>query len=211
MGKSQKINIEGGYYKNKMSNRAVKAYEKGAKPISKWTKQVIVKELEKYNNLNFNLLNLETLRNEFLNYSEWHHTAKFYNVTDFYVLDKNKAINMNMEMFEELLKIQKEEKSLNDNIINKNDCKIRYVKVLYIEFEGSRRHPKTKEIISFGTISGNWFKSLEGNKKMVSGKHFSVIYDFETEQEMLLSKENAEKDAEEKKNSERNKRKRKRS
>ena len=69
-----------------MSNNAVAAYEDGKKPLSKWSKSKILdslcvseeekKKLKKYC--------LDTLRQYFLRYSEWHHTSSHYNCTDFY-------------------------------------------------------------------------------------------------------------------------------
>lgn len=69
-----------------MSNNAVAAYEEGKKPLSKWSKSKILdslcvseeekEKLKKYC--------LDTLRQYFLRYSEWHHTSSHYNCTDFY-------------------------------------------------------------------------------------------------------------------------------
>lgn len=75
---------QNGYIGSSMSVRAMEAYESGEMPRSKWTKQAILdcysekmqKELKKFN--------LETLRNNCLRYSSWHHTGKMLNETDFY-------------------------------------------------------------------------------------------------------------------------------
>jgi hypothetical protein len=75
-----------------MSNNAVSAYAEGKMPISKWSKKLI---LEKVAEFYPNVLDiaksssLQLLRSTFLYKSEWHHTSKYYNVTDFYGFDED--------------------------------------------------------------------------------------------------------------------------
>ena len=92
-----------GYYGISMSNNAVKAYEEGKKPYSKWTKKGIVDRInEKFSN--GKLANIPNKRPEiFSNFieavkktplvelkrillidTEYHHTSIYYNSTIFY-------------------------------------------------------------------------------------------------------------------------------
>ncbi len=85
------FNANKGYNGYSMSNRAVIAYDNGEKPWSKWNKKELIQDILTINsNLDENLLkkiNLLNLKNEFLEYSSWHHTSKFYNITNFYSLN----------------------------------------------------------------------------------------------------------------------------
>ena len=80
------------YVGQRMSERAVMAYEDGEKPLSKWTKSDIVElVLEKRNDFEekeLNKYNKESLKS-FLTYSSWHHTGSYFNNTDFYSLDED--------------------------------------------------------------------------------------------------------------------------
>lgn len=84
-----------GYSGYSMSNNAVDAYNRGNKPISKWTKKAILDEIksigEEYNlKFDFERLkkeNVSELRETILAKNGYHHTSKHYNVTDFYCID----------------------------------------------------------------------------------------------------------------------------
>jgi hypothetical protein len=93
-----KDSSSGGYAGYSMSNRAVKAYENGQKPLSKWKKQDIIDTIE------FSADELEPFQKEISSMSEseikanlleqssWHHTGKLYNSTDFYGVKSPKDI-----------------------------------------------------------------------------------------------------------------------
>lgn len=84
-----------GYFGYSMSNNAVDAYENGEKPLSRWSKADIIREVEFQREedgllpYSFNLNNLtkNELSDIFLCYSSWHHISKVYNVTNFYRVD----------------------------------------------------------------------------------------------------------------------------
>ncbi len=86
-----------GYCGWSMSNNAVKAYEDGEMPISKWTKKEIVGRIEDVvENGEIELqcsmeklkkLPLRILKTYCLILTSWHHTSKFYNETGFYSLN----------------------------------------------------------------------------------------------------------------------------
>ena len=83
---------EAGYSGRSMSNNAVDAYERGEKPLSKWTKDDILDcmdaidpdKAEKAEGMS-----LADLRSKFLRRSSWHHTSMYYNRTDFYSFDED--------------------------------------------------------------------------------------------------------------------------
>lgn len=81
-----------------MSVNARNAYRNGEAPLSKWTKNAILKEAEYLLNY-FNVdkieermkilssLSLKDLKNNVLKQTSWHHTSKKYNVTFFFGVD----------------------------------------------------------------------------------------------------------------------------
>lgn len=72
-----------GYSGYSMSNNAVDAYNNGEMPISKWTKDIFLKQCED-EGINIDKI---TEYKKYLKKSSWHHTSKFYNATDFYSID----------------------------------------------------------------------------------------------------------------------------
>ena len=88
---------EAGYNWNKgMSNNAVSAYENGRMPISKWSKNLILEKISEFYPEVLELASkehIDKLREIFLYKSEYHHTSKYYNVTDFYAFDEELDMN----------------------------------------------------------------------------------------------------------------------
>lgn len=78
-----------------MSVNAVEAYADGERPISKWTKTAILSAIAEVYADEPNVfaaagsLTLEGLRHVFLMCSSWHHTSKYFNETDFYIIAEN--------------------------------------------------------------------------------------------------------------------------
>lgn len=82
-----------GYVGCSMSARAQEAYERGEMPKSKWTKTAMLEAIagilwfddldEEYINA-FKEFKKDELFDRFFEWSSWHHTGKFANVTDFY-------------------------------------------------------------------------------------------------------------------------------
>lgn len=112
---------DGGYDGKSMSNRARAAYELGEKPMSKWTKDEIIKAVNNYlydeepetaiSIDEIKALPAWLLRQEFLTCRSWHHTGALYNVTDFYGLDF-KALDLPLAHYQE--KIEEHKKQLAD-------------------------------------------------------------------------------------------------
>ena len=83
-----------GYNGWSMSNNAVQAYEDGEKPLSKWTKNVLVYELADALDAEpeevaevLKPYTVKEVKDKCLTYSSWHHTSSRYNRTAFYELD----------------------------------------------------------------------------------------------------------------------------
>lgn len=97
-----------GYRNYSMSNNAVAAYEDGEKPLSKWTKQAIIDEIQdNYNDyeLTFDMELFAKLKKSdmelYLNYSSKHHTSSYYNYTDFYSIDYDSLQELTDERIEQ--------------------------------------------------------------------------------------------------------------
>lgn len=127
----------GGYDGRSMSNRAREAYARGEKPISKWTKNTILDEIESnFEDVDVTALNKLTkdeLVDNFLQYSSWHHTGSLYNATTFYKIKEDADFsNENIESIladrkpckanettEAERRLQTEVKNASDDVFNK--------------------------------------------------------------------------------------------
>lgn len=164
-----------GYNGFSMSNNAVAAYEDGEKPLSKWTKTDIFdaineQEVElKCSIEKLKKLPAKVLKEICLIYSSWHHTSNHYNKTDFYSLDVDRIENLTDDKIEELLSDYKEDKKVeNKPSEEKWEC-------AFLEWSGSRKHPKATEVIEEGTVKGNWFYRKDGSKKKTTANGFRFI------------------------------------
>lgn len=72
-----------------MSVNAVKAYQGGEKPLSKWTKSEFLKSVKDIKSLDYNKFKNVTKEQIkiFLERTAWHHTGTNYKKTDFYDLN----------------------------------------------------------------------------------------------------------------------------
>ena len=132
-----------------MSNRAIEAYENGEKPKSKWTKAAFFEELnENLENYNINnekihalkTLKVSILKERFLKKSSWHHTSNYFNRTDFYEINFNKIEEMTTEEIKALKNQKKKAPETTEPEKKKG-------KIFYLEWTGSRKHPKATEQI----------------------------------------------------------------
>lgn len=148
-GKKTMYNYNSGYSGFSMSNRAVEAYENGEKPISKWTKTAFFEELnenlqdyniiaEKINALK--TLKVSILKERFLKKSSWHHTSNYFNNTNFYSINYSKIEEMTIEEIKKL-------KELNKGIPETTESEKKKGKINFLEWSGSRKHPKATERI----------------------------------------------------------------
>lgn len=136
---------EAGYYAFSMSNNAKSAYEKGKKPLSKWTKADIISAAQ---DLGCPEERLQWLKKQTLPFlkklllltNEWHHTSSHYNITEFYEIDEDKLMS-DQEDWEEYVEIAKEDlpvKSKKQEVVRKRG------KFFWITWEGTRNHPKAR-------------------------------------------------------------------
>ena len=167
------FNINSGYHGFSMSNRAVEAYNNGEKPFSKWTKQDILDVIEEYKQESddptvYELAKVRAgvLKAHLLHKSSWHHTGKFCNCTDFYSIDFDLIDSLDLKTVKEwqLEKIKKEVEQ-----VKRYEC-------VYLEWCGTRKHPKANEVKSKGLIKGNWFyPDNENFKKSINANGFRIL------------------------------------
>ena len=166
-----------GYNGFSMSNNAVEAYYNGEKPLSKWTKADIIEAIENAIREEELTLNcsaeklkktpVKLLKNLCLSYSSWHHTSNHYNKTDFYSLDINSVEKLTDERIDNEIEESKTEK--------KTEPSEEKWKCAFLEWGGTRKHPKATEVIEVGVIKGDWFFRADGTKKKTSANGFRFI------------------------------------
>lgn len=166
-----------GYNGFSMSNNAVAAYESGEKPLSKWRKVDIIEAIE--DAIREEELNLicsmgklkktpvKILKNLCLYQSSWHHTSNHYNKTDFYSLDVSSIAELTDEKIDRIIENNKKEKS-------EKPTEERW-KCAFLEWSGTRKHPKATEIIEEGIVKGDWFIRADGSKKKTTANGFRFI------------------------------------
>lgn len=164
-----------GYYGFSMSNNAVTAYEDGKRPLSKWTKTAILDRA--YSNMQYDgadpdqittvmtalkSLSFKTLKARALTVSEWHHCSSWYNRTDFYdVVDT--------------LTLIEDAPTWTEQNGQEQEPTERKVRARFLEWSGSRRHPKATEHEEDGTIRGKWFYRKDGSRKSVTANGFAIV------------------------------------
>lgn len=146
------MNKNSGYSGYRMSNRAVSAYENGERPLSKWTKADILNDIKKrgFDNTLVNdlkKLSKKTLMSVALYKSSWHHTSSYCNETDFYAINDSRLYKITNKELKELYeqdareKAAKKEPAADESYI---------ADVEYIEWTGSKAHPKANKILLTG-------------------------------------------------------------
>lgn len=156
-----------GYYGYSMSNNAIAAYNQGEKPWSKWTKADILSEIRRKGRdiTMFQKLTVQELRKYCLARSSWHHTSSWYNSTDFYCVDDTCFLL--------------DDDYIIDHIISKREPKPvpteRKATCEFLEWSGTRNHPKATEVVEEGIIKGNWFYRKDGTKKSINANGFVIL------------------------------------
>lgn len=141
------FDMNSGYSGYSMSNRAREAYDEGEKPKSKWTKAEIIAVIEEYardNEIGVPLSVLKktpckTLKDVLLVKTSWHHTSSYANRTNFYSVDLDKLSALTEETFANAVEWEGMGKKSTPNVY-RGDIK-------YLEWSGTRKHPKAKECI----------------------------------------------------------------
>lgn len=166
------------YIGKRMSERAVIAYENGEKPLSKWTKTAIINTVLDYRD-DFEYDELKKYSKDalkvFLAYSSWHHTGTYFNETEFYSLDEDFIELSKKEIVEVLNNRMSESKKAKES---KKEEKLQKCFITYVEWEGTRKHPKAVDREAYGIIKGNWVHTEYG-KKSLSGKYVHIVKEFD--------------------------------
>lgn len=162
-----------GYKGYSMSNNAVNAYENGEKPFSKWTKADIVREIRN-SELEFNFsmekikkVPVKVLRDRCLIKTSWHHTSSYYNTTDFYSVDLDFLTEVDDKKIDEWIEIYNQYKN-EETKEERWECE-------FLEWSGTRKHPKATEITEIGVVKGDWFYRQDGTKKKTTANGFRFI------------------------------------
>lgn len=153
------FNANSGYIGQKMSKRALEAYESGEKPLSKWTKTAILEAVENYG-ASAELMALlrktplAILRIALLRRSSWHHTGKFYNRTVFREIDTD-ILDNEQELKQELMRLVNYYKADKQE---KNAPQVEYVKASIQVWGGTKKHPRViGKAYEYGIKIGGWF------------------------------------------------------
>lgn len=166
--------MNSGYSGYSMSNRAVDAYEDGEMPLSKWTKKMIISEVvehEHFTEEELKKYHKNVLAEYFLFESSWHHTSKFCNATDFYSIDEDIAKEGSIKELEEIKKRYTPERKPKKEI---KKLEARKAHITYLEWVGTRVHPKATNVDAYAVIIGNWAYLENGKKKSICSNGFKV-------------------------------------
>lgn len=176
--------VEAGYDGYSMSNNARVAYSYGKMPKSKWTKDAILDgiraEYKEYIPEEVYAviakLPLGYLRDKFLETREWHHTSSMYNATDFYQIDANfldtdttaeGMIDFLKQDYAEWKADYEKEKAKKTAV---KDSKGEFVYFRYLEWGGSRAHPRAYEREGYGYVKGDWVHFADKDGNLIGGK-----------------------------------------
>lgn len=114
-----------GYDGYSMSVNARLAYDRGEKPLSKWTKSSFVDAIKEINpNISVSRLNVETLRKDFLTHTGWHHTSKQYNITNFYGINEDYVKSLTQEDVNAIEIVKPKRQNKLEKAIAKKEVKI---------------------------------------------------------------------------------------
>lgn len=152
-----------GYDGFSMSNNARAAYDSGKRPLS----QIKAGDLATagwHSTLTFAKW---LARNGKWQPSEWHHTSKKFNTTDFY--DPAELV----EWWSELTAAEQEGLMQQFRKPAPQQESTHRVAGTYIEWSGSRRHPKPIKREFTGTLCGDWIQIDGGGRKKATGNHIT--------------------------------------
>lgn len=167
-----------GYINYSMSENAYNAYLEEKKPFSQWSKSDILDVLE--NEEVYNAQELEqiskyssaAIKRALLNCTEWHHTSSYFNRTNFYKVYTSYEFQELIERLETItrnIKLDQEEKK-------EETFKKAYVQ--YLEWSGTRKHPKVTEKKAYALIKCDWAYISNGYhvfKKSINANGFKIL------------------------------------
>lgn len=164
-----------GYHGFSMSERAWEAYGDGRYPYSQWNRYEIYEYIETIEDIEIvtkiKSYPLNVLKEYFLVKTEWHHTSKYANCTDFYAFNEDLLDDVD---FEELDYIHK--CSLADR---KKDSIIKLVLIDYEVWVGTRNYGRYKHFEKFGLQIDNQIYLPDGSRKRANGCHIQILNVFD--------------------------------
>lgn len=158
-----------GYSGISMSNNAVQAYDEGKKPVSRITKEDILKY-----GINESITFFRWFVKKYCLSSEWHHTSPKYNMTTFYDI-KQCCDKFNASDFE---KIKNEYRDLQKSKPQKEvDTAVYYAKVEYSisKYRGGRKYISAYAVICRGWAYVKDDYNNKITKKRIDSQHFTII------------------------------------
>ena len=90
------------------------------------------------------------------------------NQTNFYTLDEKYIESLTDEKIDKLLAECKSEEREKEPVEERWKC-------AFLEWSGSRKHPKATELVEEGIVKGQWFFRKDGSKKKTSANGFRFI------------------------------------
>ncbi|WPS85440.1 hypothetical protein SMD22_02070 (plasmid) [Brevibacillus halotolerans] len=154
-------NANSGYVGHSMSLRAKQAYNDGLLSFSK-IRATHLKE----NGIEISLKFFKWLVNKnYITPTEWHHTGKLYNKTNFFDLEDVKEQVQGLDL-----------QTLETEFINVVNCNAKgyYAKVEFKEWSGSRRYGKYVSETTFAYIYKGWAYINSTRKKNIDGNNFDI-------------------------------------
>lgn len=161
-----------GYNGYSMSNNAVTAYEDGERPLSKWTKAAVIERIEqliedcgvelRIDKTALFALRAPALKMLVLRKASWHHTSSWYNATEFYDVS---IPALEALTGEDLADAAERKPAPEEPKEDRWLCE-------YLEWSGTRKHPKATTCTAEGVIRGDWFFLSDGSKKKVTARGF---------------------------------------
>ena len=158
-----------GYDGWSMSNNARSAYANDKRPLSRWTKSDILDVCENLAKLNdieldygkLSKLNLFTLK-QLLVYSEWHHTGKFFNRTDFYEVSLDRLQGL-IERGYPNQQAPAKAKSVQD--FDDGYCHGYYVEKIFHPYSRWNRYEEKQVSFANARTKGEWLYLADGSRK----------------------------------------------
>ncbi len=125
-------------------------------------------------------MKLNILKDTFLIYSSWHHTSIYCNRNDFYSFDYDRLSNITDDDIDLIISVEKSE-CKGDKSIEK---KIGRGDISYLEWSGTRKHPRTKQMHFKNVIieerGAFYYVYLDNDtppiKKKIGANGTSVVY-----------------------------------
>lgn len=158
-----------GYDNFSMSNNARDAYRSGEMPMSKWTKQDILRAAKQTCPAEiFPLIqkvSASVLRDRLLSHSSWHHTSSHYNQTDFY-----SVVDCSELTAEQVMTWGQKKQEMKPDPVEEQQRKAEY-----LEWSGTKSHPKATRYESTGIMKGTWFYLPNGSKKSILARGFRFL------------------------------------